>query len=218
MGGTNIGSVSLQFNIMDVYTVVVVGVMVLIVIAQGRFFNGYLRIYGTDEDRRRGWSMWDWPTNIRNTVLRRPPWTISSLFRSVGDSLVERLRVQLLLALATFLALVLAAPTVDVWSGSYTILGLKEQGWLLLLVVLLGLLFLARAFVAPAIIRRRRAALLTNRAAAWLYAGLLGAPYVLILVLVAVASPETVPVVLLLMSLTLPVFIIAWVALYRAAP
>lgn len=203
---------------MDVYPVVVVGVVMLIVIAQGRFFNAYLSVYGTDDDRRQGWSMWDWPTNIRNTVLRRPRWTISSLFRSVDDSLVERLRVQLLLAFVVFLALLLAAPTVDVWSGSYTVLGPKEQGWLLLLVLLLGLLFVARAFVAPAIIRRRRAGLLTNRSAAWLYAGLLGAPYVLILALVALASPEAVPVVLLLMGLTLPVFIIAWAALYRRVP
>ena len=218
MRASNIGPVPIEFNVMDVYAVVVVGVMMLIVIAQGRFFNAYLRVYGTDEDRRKGWSMWDWPTNIRNTVLRRPPWTISSLFRSVDDSLVERLRVQSLVTFVAFLALFLAAPTVDAWSGSYTVLGLKEQGWLLLLVVLLGLLFVARAFVAPVIIRRRRAGLLTNRSAAWLYAGLLGLPYVVILALVAVASPEAVPVVLLLMALTLPVWIIAWVALYRGAP
>lgn len=208
----------IQFNVMDVYAVVVVGMVMLIVIAQGRFFNAYRRVYGTDDDRRPGWSMLYWPTSIRNTVVRRPLWTISSLFRSVDDSHVERLRVQLLLAFAVFLALVLAAPTVDVWSGSYTVLGPKEQGWLLLLVFLLGLLFVARAFVAPAIIRRRRAGLLTSRSAAWLYAGLLGAPYVLILALVAVASPEAVPVVLLLMALTLPVFIIAWAALYRSVP
>lgn len=95
---------------------------------------------------------------------------------------------------------------------------MTEEGWILLLVVLVGLLFVARGFVAPAIIRRRRAGQLTNRAAMWLYAALLGGPYVLFLVIVAVAAPGALPIVLLLMALTLPVFIIAWVALFRGAP
>ncbi len=95
---------------------------------------------------------------------------------------------------------------------------MTEQAWALLLVALVGLLFVVRGFVAPAIIRRRRAGQLTNRAALWLYAAVLGAPYVLLLLLVAMSSPGALPIVLLLMALTLPVWIIAWAALYRGVP
>ena len=115
------------------------------------------------------------------------------------------------------LRLLVAAPTVDSWSGSYTMLGPKEQGVLLLFVALLGLLFIAKAVVAPVIIRRRRTGKLTIRSAAWVYAGLLAVPYVLFLALLAVTSPEALAWAPLLMALTLPVFIISGVAIYQSS-
>ena len=142
---------------------------------------------------------------------------VVSVVALVVIALVKRLRVQSLLALAALVALLVAAPTVDSWSGSYTMLGPKEQGVLLLFVALLGLLFIAKAVVAPVIIRRRRTGKLTIRSAAWVYAGLLDVPYVLFLALLAVTSPEALAWAPLLMALTLPVFIISGVAIYQSS-
>jgi hypothetical protein len=92
-----------------------------------------------------------------------------------------------------------------------------SQGWVLVLVIVIGLLVVARGFVAPIIIRRRRAGRLTQRQAGWLYGLMFAAPYVLLLLMVAISAPDGLPVILLLMALTLPVWVIAWVAIYRAS-
>ena len=84
------------------------------------------------------------------------------------------------------------------------------------LVVFAGVL-IARPFVHRFIIHRRRAGTISDRKAAWLYGATIGAPYIFLLVAAALTAPSILPLLILLMALTLPVFFIAWVALYRAA-
>ena len=96
---------------------------------------------------------------------------------------------------------------------------MRDSGLGILIIgVLLAVLFVGRGFVAPLIIRRRREGTMTSRTAGWLYAALMGGPYLLLTALVAVTEPGALPIVLLSMVLTLPVWIIVWVALYRGRP
>ena len=94
---------------------------------------------------------------------------------------------------------------------------MSDSGLGLVLVAMIGVLFIGRGFVAPLILRRRRAGQLTQREAGWLYGLIVAAPYALLLLFVAFRVPSGLPIFLLLMALTLPVSLIVWVALYRAA-
>jgi hypothetical protein len=78
--------------------------IVLVMIAQWRFYGAYLDRYGGVEGRRRLWQPWRWNPS-------RPPWTLASWFRPLDDPLVERRRRQHLLAwggIALFFAIPIA--------------------------------------------------------------------------------------------------------------
>jgi len=95
---------------------------------------------------------------------------------------------------------------------------MESEGWILVVAVLLGLLvFISRPFISAYVMRRRQAGQFRGRSAAWLYGATIALPYIALLVVALVVAPGAVPILLLVMALAIPVFIIAWVAIYRSS-
>jgi predicted permease len=93
---------------------------------------------------------------------------------------------------------------------------MESEGLILVFAVLLGLLvFISRPFISAYVMRRRQAGQLSGQRAAWLYGTTITLPYIALMVVALVVAPEAVPILLLAMALAIPVFIIAWVAIYR---
>jgi uncharacterized membrane protein SpoIIM required for sporulation len=93
-----------------------------------------------------------------------------------------------------------------------------SEGWVLVSAVLLGLLLsVGRPFMSGYIVRRRQAGQLSGRKAAWLFGVTVALPYIALLAVTLGVAPGAVPILLLVMALTMPAFIIAWVAIYRSS-
>lgn len=81
-------------SVVAIYFAVFAVLVMLVTIAQGRFYGSYLARYGDAKERRRRWPFW--PAGLRGAG--RPPWSLRSWFRPLDDPLVERRRRQHLLA------------------------------------------------------------------------------------------------------------------------
>jgi hypothetical protein len=101
-----------------VATFVIVILMVFNLIAQWRFYRAYLDRYGDAESSHRHW-LWGLPMTLRDVVQRRPPYSLSTLFRALDDPVVERRRLELLLSWGSVVAFILLGPFVVALSGAY---------------------------------------------------------------------------------------------------
>lgn len=101
-----------------VATFLVLVLMVLNVIAQWRFYRAYLHRYGDAGGRRRHW-LRGLPMTLRDVSRRRPPWSMSTLFRSLDDPIVESRRRHLLLAWGAVIAFILLGPLFVALFGAY---------------------------------------------------------------------------------------------------